>query len=322
MSHPDTVQRLPDRVLTLQLQSPGRRAELAERIDDLDLPTLQMIVWIWIALGEPREPRELWIESDRLKERVVPLLGGEVIELRDEVEIFNGAAFEKIMLEVVDVFFFLNTFIFGNHLEIDFDKIKRNIINGTIESGSIDRLLQMCGDLRDYPNANTVEEIQTLLSSIATSFEDYYPLAEVLKGKIKINTANYPIEVTRPYRDGVAIPREEWLRAFDHAVRCLKLIRRANMLTGKTKDTRLLKGDYEKYRQFVLDYQTPEQTFLSLAKQLAVDYNLDIKILLQIEQEPHRIGPGSGNQIYQEKQLDSGLLVAQSPYTGRTAPSS
>lgn len=317
MSNHDIVQRLPNKnkVLTLRSRSPGRRDELAERIDDLDLPTQQMIVWIWIS------ERELLVESDRLKERVVPFLGGEGVELRDEVEIFNGTAFEKIMLEVVDVFFFLNAFVFGNHLEIDFDKIKRNIINGNIKSGSIDKLLQMCGDLRDYPSAETVGEIQTLLSSIATSFEDYYPLVEVLKGKIKINAANYPLEATRPYRDGILIPKEEWLRVFDYSIKCLKLIRRANKLTGRTKDTRLLKGDYEKYRQFVLAYQASEQSFLTLAQQLAVDYNLNIKILLQSEQEAHRPVPGLENQIYQETQLGSGLLVAQRPYTVMTATS-
>lgn len=296
------LQQLPDKILTIGLKSPSRRDAVEERTDSLVLPQLQRSVESWV--GE----RPLLAHSDSNPERVTSLLVGEVREFFDEVLLHNGEALRSGSLEMADIYFFVFAFLFGNKIEVDFTKIRHSINGQGASSKSLESLLQICGDLRDYPDTNTASEILILLSSISVNLGAFFDPKEVMDHKIMINSANYPIESLVPIRSGENLSKEKWIPAFDHVVRSLRLIRRANKLSGKTFDTRLLSGDYLKYREFVLNFDHPQEMMRQLGIKLAIDYEIDHNLLMKVEFQQHRIVAGMGEQIiFDSKQRDSGI---------------
>ncbi len=299
---------LPEKVLTLGLRDPRRRDEVVRRTDSLVLPQLQRSVENWVG------DRPLLAYSDSDPKRVTSLLVGEVREFFDEVLLHNGEALRSGSLEMADIYFFVFAFLFGNHIEVDFTEIKNSINGQGASSKSLESLLQICGDLRDYPNANTTSEILILLSSISINLGTFFDPKEVMDHKILINSANYPVEPLVPIRTGKNLTKEKWVPAFDHVVRSLRLIRRANKLSGRTFDTRLLSEDYFKYREFVLNFDHPSEMIKQLGIKLSVDYQIDYNLLMKVEFQQHRIIPGMGEQvIFEAQHRDSGVYSLTRP---------
>lgn len=264
--------------------SPKLSAERENRVDDLDLPTLYWIISAWI------EERPLLRWSDRRLQVVRNLIMGEIQEFLAEYphHTNDGPVWNDVYKEIMDVLFFNVSLLSGNQVEVDPHFIRHGL-NGQGDSfGVYYQMIQIAGNMSQKTYIQDSHQLMILWVSAISRLPISREAKVVLRWVIQKNTGNYPKSLMQVN----GMKEDEYEAAFQHRIRCLRLIRHANKLRGAIRPHGLEYGDYADYKQDILDHLHNEASWLALVNKLALRYKLDRNALLSIEGEVHKAVPG------------------------------
>lgn len=235
------------------------------RIDDLNLPQLKKMVETWL------KSSPLIIASDARKAVVAQLLLSETHEYVAELETeFNS--FEDWLLcfmEGGDQAVIALSFAIAHWLSLNFDRIKDGIDGQGSASRIFENLGQVAGDIDQYPEAATIEEFLILWSSAITRLPKYLSMPEVMTAILTKNRNNYPPEYFQVFFKGKWLTPEEQIPAYEHRVRCLRLIRDYLKIIRQPRPLGLMPEDHRRFAHLITNHLQPESSFLAILDSLA-----------------------------------------------------
>lgn len=252
--------------------------------------------------------------SDSLKSKVeTALLQLQSFPLHSE-EQYNTEKVISFFSEVYDQLFLILGFASTTQLDFNFDKVYSHINGQGNRSDVFDRLKLLAAGVLDSNPVAALEEYLIVWGSLATHQEWQIDSAAIMQMVLDKNEQNYPEKYFTLFQyiispDGrlikVPLKKEEFGAAFDHRVRCLRLIRRALKLAKLERVAGMVPTDYLKYEALILNHQD-EKSFRFLTIDLVATLGKNGQVftfeqLVSIESEKHRAVAGkpfASGEIY------------------------
>ncbi len=220
-------------------------------------------------------------------------------------EQYNTEQIISFFSEVYDQLFLILGFSTVTQLDLNFDRVYSHINGQGNRSDVFDRLALLAAGVLDSNPVAALEEYLIVWGSMATHQEFQIDSVAIMQMVLDKNEQNYPEQYFKLFQyiiapDGklvkVVLEKEEFGAAFDHRVRCLRLIRRALKLAKMDRSTGMVPTDHMKYETLILNHQN-EKSFRFLAIDLVASLgkngqSFTFEQLVAIENEPHRVVVG------------------------------
>ncbi|HNS65810.1 MAG TPA: hypothetical protein PKJ26_04930 [Candidatus Woesebacteria bacterium] len=258
-----------------------------------------------IVQGKASDKLRIKVETALLQLRSFPLHSEEQYNTEKIISFFS---------EVYDQLFLILGFASTAQLDFNFDKVYNHINGQGNRSDVFDRLKLLAAGVLDSNPVAALEEYLIVWGSMATHQEWQIDSAAIMQMVLDKNEQNYPEKYFKLLQyiitpDGrlvkVPLTKEEFGAAFDHRVRCLRLIRRALKLAKLDRVTGMVPTDHLKYEALILNHQD-EKSFRFLAIDLVATLGKNSQVftfeqLVSIESEMHRVVAGrpfTSGEIY------------------------
>ncbi len=243
--------------------------------------------------------------SGKLNERIKTAL----LEVRNfpkqTEEQYSIDQFLRFYSEVYDLLVLVLDYASSNHLDMNFDRVYERINGQGNRSDVFDRFKLLAGGVFDSNPVAAIEEMMIILGSIVVHQEMQVDSTSIMQSVLNKNERNYPAEYFEAFHyivstEGkltlVVLNRDEFGVAFNHRVRCLRLIRNALKLAKIDRSTGMLSDDHFKYKMLILNHRD-ENSFKLLAIDLVASLGKNgrqftYNQLVAVESEPHRVVSG------------------------------
>lgn len=220
-------------------------------------------------------------------------------------EQYNTEQVISFFSEVYDQLFLILGFASTTQLDFNFDNVYSHINGQGNRSDVFDRLKLLATGVLDSNPMAALEEYLIVWGSMATHQEWQIDSAAIMQVVLDKNEKNYSEKYFKLFQyiispDGrllrVPLEKEEFGAAFDHRVRCLRLIRRALRLAKVDRIAGMVSTDHLKYETLILNHRD-QNSFRFLAIDLVASLGengrkFTFEQLVQIENEPHRLVAG------------------------------
>ena len=211
----------------------------------------------------------------------------------------------RFFLEAYDQLFLILAFANTHQLDMDFNRVYQHINGQGNRSDVFDRLRLLAGGVLDSNPIAALEEYLIVWGSMVTHQELQIDSTAIMQLVLDKNEQNYPEQYFKAFQyvispEGklikIVLEEDEFGEAFDHRVRCLRLIRRALKLAKMDRTAGMAPSDHLKYETLILNHQD-EKSFRFLAIDLVASLGKNGKRftfdqLVQIESESHRVVAG------------------------------